>query len=44
MKFSDQFYPDVISSETSSGKKTYYDAAFGKESQDHVLELLPTGI
>ena len=27
MRFSDQFYPDVISSETSSGEKTYYDAA-----------------
>ena len=44
MKFSDQFYPDVISSETSSGEKTYYDAAYGKESQDHVLALLSTGI
>jgi len=44
MQFSDQFYPDVISSETSSGEKTYYDAAYGKESQDHVLGLLSTGI
>jgi monoamine oxidase len=44
MRFSDQFYPDVISSETSSGEKTYYDAAYGKESQDHVLGLLSTGI
>jgi len=25
-------------------KKTYYDAAYGKESQDHVLGLLSTGI
>ena len=44
MRFSDQFYPDVISSETSSGETTYYDAAYGKESQDHVLGLLSTGI
>ena len=44
MRFSDQFYPDVITSETSSGEKTYYDAAYGKESQDHVLGLLSTGI
>ena len=44
MKFSDQFYPDVITYETSSGEKTYYDVAYGKGSQDHVLGLLSTGI
>ena len=44
MKFSDQFYPDVITYETSSGEKTYYDVAYGKDSQDHVLGLLSTGI
>jgi len=44
MKFSDKFYPDVISFETRSGEKTIYDAAYGKESQDHVLGLLSTGI
>ena len=47
MKFSDQFYqfyPDVISSETSSGEKTFYDVAYGKESEDHVLGLLSTGV
>ena len=43
MKFSDQFYPDVITYETSSGEKTYYDVAYGKESEDHVLGLLSTG-
>jgi|TARA_B110000116_G_scaffold249036_1_gene242453 monoamine oxidase len=43
MKFSDQFYPDVITCETSSGEKTYYDVAYGKESEDHVLGLLSTG-
>ena len=44
MKFSDQFYPDVITCETSSGEKTYYDIAYGKRSEDHVLGLLSTGI
>jgi monoamine oxidase len=43
MKFSDQFYPDIISAETNSGEKTFYDVAYGKESQDHVLGLLSTG-
>ena len=43
MKFSDQFYPDVITCETSSGEKTYYDVAYGKESEDHVLGLLSAG-
>lgn len=43
MKFSEQFYPDVISAETSSGEKTFYDVAYGKESEDHVLGLLSTG-
>jgi monoamine oxidase len=42
MKFSDQFYPDVITYE-STGEKTYYDVAYGKGSQDHVLGLLVTG-
>jgi monoamine oxidase len=44
MKFSDQFYPDVITCKTSSGEKTYYDVAYGKGSGDHVLGLLSTGI
>ena len=41
MKFSDQFYPDVITSENE--EKTYYDVAYGKESQDNVLCLLSHG-
>ena len=41
MKFSDQFYPDVITYETSSGEKTYYDVAYGKESEDNVLGYYP---
>ena len=36
MKFSDQFYPDGITCETSSGEETYYDVTSGKESEDHV--------
>ncbi|MGB1247369.1 MAG: flavin monoamine oxidase family protein [Chitinophagales bacterium] len=43
MKFSEQFYPDVISCETNNGEKTFYDVAYGKESEDHVLGLLSTG-
>jgi monoamine oxidase len=43
MKFSEQFYPDVISYETNSGEKSYYDVAYGKNSQDHVLGLLSVG-
>ena len=43
LKFSEQFYPDVISVETSSGEKTFYDVAYGKESENHILGLLSTG-
>ena len=44
MKFSDQFYPDVITCQTRKKKKTYYDVAYGKGANDHVLGLLSTGI
>jgi monoamine oxidase len=44
MRFSNQFYPDVITCETSSGEKTYYDVAYDKGAQDNVLGLLSTGI
>lgn len=43
MKFSEQFYPDVITYYEETGEKTYYDVAFGKDAQDHVLGLLVTG-
>jgi len=43
MKFSEKFYPGVISCETATGEKTYYDAAYLKEANDHVLGLLSTG-
>ncbi len=43
MKFSEKFYPDVITCETPTGEKTYYDVAYHKEANDHVLGLLSTG-
>lgn len=43
MKFSEKFYPDAINCETSSGEKTYYDVAYGKQSEDNVFGLLSTG-
>jgi len=44
MKFSQKFYPDVIECETPIGDKSYYDVAYLKEVEDHVLALLSTGI
>ena len=43
MKFSDQFYPDVIAIGELGGEKTYYDVAYGKESEDHILGLISIG-
>ena len=43
MKFSDQFYPDIITCETVNGEKTFYDVAYNKGAQDHVLGLLSVG-
>ena len=43
LKFSDQFYPDVISYASNTGEKTIYNIAYGKESNDNVLGLLSTG-
>ncbi|MGK0391060.1 MAG: monoamine oxidase [Maribacter sp.] len=43
MKFSDQFYPDVTAIGELGGEKTYYDVAFGKDAQDHVLGLISIG-
>ena len=43
MKFDERFYPDVIATETQIGEKSYYDAAYLKESEDNVLALLSTG-
>jgi predicted NAD/FAD-dependent oxidoreductase len=43
MKFSEQFYPDVIAIGELGGEKSYYDVAYGKDAQDHVLGLLAIG-
>tara|TARA_B110001469_G_scaffold121574_1_gene131181 strand:- start:296 stop:1504 length:1209 start_codon:yes stop_codon:yes gene_type:complete len=43
MKFSDQFYPDVIAIGELGGENTFYDVAYGKDSEDHVLGLISVG-
>jgi len=43
MKFDQRVYPEVISCSTPSGEKTFYDAAYQKDSEDHVLALISTG-
>ena len=43
MKFNKRIYPDVISVGTLSGEKVYYDLAYHKEAEDHVLALISTG-
>lgn len=43
MQFSEKFYPDMINCVSEVGEKTFYDVAYQKEAQDHVLGLLSTG-
>ena len=43
MKFDERVYPDVVSCATPSGEKTFYDLAYHKDAEDHVLALLSTG-
>ena len=43
MKFSEKFYPDVISVDSDIGEYTYYDVAYNKDVQDNVFGLLSTG-
>ncbi|MEO0897153.1 MAG: FAD-dependent oxidoreductase [Bacteroidota bacterium] len=47
MKFSEKFYPDVIQCKTNyglkGGEKTYYDMAFGKNTENHLLGFLCAG-
>jgi len=44
MHFSERFYPDIIIEGVStSTEKTYYDAAFGKDSSEAVLGLFSAG-
>lgn len=45
LKFSEKFYPDMLDCETKDGnEKSYFDVAFGKDTQDNVLGLLLTGV
>ncbi|MEO1417920.1 MAG: NAD(P)/FAD-dependent oxidoreductase [Bacteroidota bacterium] len=47
MKFSEKFYPDLVQCEvgygTKGGEKSYYDIAFKKDAQTHVLGFLCVG-
>ncbi|MEL6699592.1 MAG: NAD(P)/FAD-dependent oxidoreductase [Bacteroidota bacterium] len=47
MKFSEKFYPDMVQCEvgygTKGGEKSYYDIAFKKDAQTHVLGFLCVG-
>lgn len=43
LKFSDSFYPNVIDCAPQGGERTYYDMAFGRETESHVLGFLCTG-
>lgn len=47
MEFSERFYPDLLGFDslfsTANGEITYYDAAFGKESDQHIFALFAVG-
>lgn len=43
LKFKRDFYADIVEHVTDDGDRTYFDAAFGKESEDHVMAVLVTG-
>jgi monoamine oxidase len=43
LKFDRDFYADIVEYITDDGDRTYIDAAFGKESTDHVMAALVTG-
>ena len=43
LKFSDTFYHNAIECASNSGERAYYDIAFGKETESHVLGFLCTG-
>jgi monoamine oxidase len=43
MKFSEKFYPDAINCKVEDGEKVFYDIAFKKEAQTHVLGFLCIG-
>ena len=43
MKFSEKFYPDIIMCKATTGEKGYYDMAFKKDAETHILGLLVQG-
>ncbi|MEM9572150.1 MAG: NAD(P)/FAD-dependent oxidoreductase [Pseudomonadota bacterium] len=43
LKFERDFYADIVEFTTEDGDRTYIDAAFGKDSNDHVMAVLVTG-
>lgn len=43
LKFSDTFYHNAIECTSNSGERAYYDIAFGKETESHILGFLCTG-
>ena len=43
IKFSEDFYADAIDFDTEYGVKHYYDLAYGKVTNDHIVALLSTG-
>lgn len=44
LKFSEAFYPGVLLQRTHEGEKGFYDATFGKDSDENVLGVLVTGV
>lgn len=43
LKFSEKFYPDVINLKGIAGENVYYDIAFKKEADSHILGYLCLG-
>ena len=44
LSFSERFYPDIVMESLTTGtEKTFYDAAFGKDTNDAVLGLFTVG-
>ena len=44
LKFSEKFYPDAIQCKAKNGEKSYYDMAFKKDTKEHILGFLCTGV
>jgi len=44
LKFSEAFFPGGLFQRTHEGEKGFYDATFGKDSNEHVLGVLITGV